>query len=55
MIGRLLKDDEVVHHIDRDKKNNNPSNLLILTKKEHSRLHIPDRIKGIKRRKKVVE
>jgi hypothetical protein len=28
-IGRKLSKDEVVHHIDNDKKNNHPSNLVI--------------------------
>ena len=55
MIGRLLKDNEVVHHIDRNKSNNDPSNLVIMTKQEHSQLHNPDRIRGIKNRKRVVK
>ena len=29
----------VVHHIDGDKANNDPSNLQIMTRSEHSRLH----------------
>jgi len=37
--GRNLKPDEVVHHIDGNKKNNNPKNLLICTQEEHERLH----------------
>lgn len=55
MLGRPLTENEVVHHIDKNKRNNDPSNLLVLTKQEHSRLHIPDRLNGIKKRKKVVE
>ena len=39
-IGRkLIKGVEVVHHIDLNKTNNNPSNLQVLTKSEHSRTH----------------
>lgn len=38
-IGRLLEDDEVVHHIDRDKLNNSPENLLVMTNSEHISLH----------------
>jgi len=34
-LGRLLKDNEVVHHKDEDKKNNDPSNLQVMDKKEH--------------------
>ena len=41
-IGRFLKEDEVVHHIDRDKTNNSPDNLLVLTKQEHAHLHSED-------------
>lgn len=38
--GKLyLKPELEVHHIDEDKLNNNPNNLLILTKSEHMRLH----------------
>lgn len=40
MIGRQLNDNEVVHHIDRNKSNNNPNNLLVLTRSEHAKLHI---------------
>ena len=39
-LGRkLIKGIEVVHHIDLDKLNNNPSNLQVLTKKEHATAH----------------
>ena len=31
--------DEVVHHIDGDRTNNSPENLLIMKKSQHSRLH----------------
>lgn len=40
LIGRVLdRDNEVVHHIDRNRFNNNPSNLRLMTKSEHSREH----------------
>lgn len=38
-IGRLLTPDEVVHHKDHNKKNNDISNLELLTVKEHHELH----------------
>lgn len=38
-LGRYLHDDEQVHHRDRDKANNDPDNLLVLTSSEHARLH----------------
>jgi HNH endonuclease len=40
-IGRPLQPGEVVHHIDGNKKNNDPSNLAVLpSQKEHARLHM---------------
>lgn len=38
-IGRPLKSEEVVHHIDRNRFNNHPSNLMIMTQSEHMALH----------------
>lgn len=38
-IGRKLKSNEVVHHIDGNGKNNNIDNLKIMTRSQHSRLH----------------
>lgn len=49
MLGRELKKEEEVHHKDHDKKNNDPSNLKILTKSEHGKLHREEQIElGIK-------
>ena len=42
-IGRLLTEDEIVHHKDHNKKNNDISNLEVLTKDEHSRIHMYER------------
>ena len=39
MLGRKLKKGEIVHHIDMNKKNNNPKNLQVMTQAEHCRLH----------------
>ena len=38
-LGRLLSDGEIVHHIDHDKSNNDPSNLEVVLNSEHSRYH----------------
>lgn len=38
-LGRYLMKGETVHHIDFDKSNNNPDNLIVLTKSDHIKLH----------------
>lgn len=38
-IGRPLRDDEHVHHVDHDKTNNDPSNLDVVTIAEHRARH----------------
>jgi len=41
-LGRILASDEVVHHIDGDKTNNEIANLLLLSSQaEHARFHDP--------------
>ena len=42
-IGRWITSEEVVHHVDGDKKNNSPNNLIILTNIDHSKLHKGER------------
>lgn len=38
-IGRPLRADEVVHHIDGDRQNNAENNLALMTRSAHTRLH----------------
>jgi len=38
-LGRPLRADEVVHHIDHDRFNNDPDNLTVMSHAEHSALH----------------
>lgn len=38
-IGRYLKPEEIVHHEDEVKDNNDPGNIKVLTRGEHTRYH----------------
>ena len=50
MLGRKLRSDEHVHHIDGDKSNNSIKNLELLSSSEHRRHHFtPDRAKRLSR------
>jgi len=39
VLGRPLARREHVHHLDHDRANNNPANLLVLSHAEHTRSH----------------
>lgn len=41
-IGRPLREDEIIHHKDEDRLNNEITNLEIMTRSEHSKLHMED-------------
>lgn len=46
-IGRRLRKDETVHHIDGDRSNNDENNLALITRSGHARLHrIQDAMAG---------
>jgi hypothetical protein len=38
MLGRLLADDEVVHHRDGNRQNNTPDNLVVMKRAEHDKI-----------------
>jgi len=42
-IGRALYRDEEVHHRDKNRENDNPDNLEVLTKMAHANLHAAER------------
>jgi len=39
ILGRPLRKDEVVHHVDEDKSNNNLDNLWVMSLSDHASLH----------------
>lgn len=45
ILGRKLKKGEVVHHIDENKLNNSFDNLIVLSRSDHTKLHIAKRRK----------
>lgn len=45
-LGRVLRSDEIVHHINHDKTDNRLENLTIMTRAEHMDTHRPDIARG---------
>lgn len=39
ILGRRLQRDEQVHHIDKNTRNNDPRNLIVISDDDHTRLH----------------
>lgn len=44
-IGRYLTENEVVHHINHNRKDNRLENLMLMDKKEHMSMHMKERHK----------
>lgn len=52
-IGRSLRSDEHIHHIDGNKRNNDISNLKILSKEDHTRHHMIGNVPSDKTKQKL--
>ncbi len=39
VLGRKLRSNEIIHHIDGNWKNNNINNLMVVTRSEHAKIH----------------
>lgn len=53
-IGRFLEKGEIVHHINGDRTDNSPDNLLVCTRKEHVQIHM-DAVKEVFRLRKILD
>lgn len=53
--GFLPNNDEVIHHKDENKHNNNIENLVLMTKKEHVKMHDKFRLKKYSHPKALVK
>lgn len=45
-LGRSLTSNEVVHHIDENKHNNDLSNLVVMSRMEHTKMHMLHKTKS---------
>ena len=46
VLGITLADGMDVHHIDGNKMNNDPSNLMVMSHADHARLHYANMVRG---------
>ena len=52
-LGRLLRRDEFVHHLNEVKDDNRPENLVVLSKADHNAEHAPLRVYGPEARRRM--
>lgn len=52
-IGRKLGRDEIVHHLNENKRDNRIDNLIIVTRAEHGRMHQTGRVLSKETRQKL--
>ena len=54
-LGGKLKEDQIVHHVDGNKQNNDINNLVILSKSQHMSIHQKGKKKSEQHRMKLSE
>ena len=53
-VGAITQKNDVVHHMDGNKANNDPSNLVVLSLADHGRLHAHLRVEQLRQPDKTI-